>query len=387
MKIIGKAWDKKSETQVIYAQISPREYLETVGDDFGQFEIQRKRESHKGYTRLKQDILQGALLPPITLALKPQYVDQATNLVDNEEELANFLSRPNLFNILDGLQRTYILNDIAKEKQDFKEGQELLLEIWLEGDIQKLIYRIIVLNAGQKPMSIRHQVELLFSSLQKPIEEKVGNIELVKEKDLRRRRKAGIFSFEVVVSGYQAFLSGSTELNKENLISQKLQIDSSFGQDESQIYRKFEDFVSYLSLYARLDQQVFRIYPGSDANSPPDDDSLSSAYQHWMTTENTCISYFASISQFAPYDDSQISSVKRARIFSALEALLKKLEAADIGTDPLQLNEFEAIRRGKNARKVNIGAYTRRLLSTGLKELYREEGQIELLAAWNLAAD
>ena len=72
---------------------------------------------------------------------------------------------------------------------------------------------------------------------------------------------------------------------------------------------------------------------------------------------------------------------------TALEALLKKMEAADIGTDPLQLNEFEEIRRGKNTRKVNIGAYTRRLLTNGLKEFYREQGEIELLTAWNLAAD
>lgn len=387
MKIIGDAWDDRSKTRVIYAQISPREYLETVGNDFGEFEIQRKRENHKGYSRLKQDIIEGALLPPITLALKPEYVGQAADLVDDKPALASFLSKPDLFNILDGLQRTYILKDIENERGSFKEGQELLLEIWLEEDIQKLIYRIIVLNAGQKPMSVRHQVELLFSSLQKPIQERVGNIELVKEKDLRRRRKFGIFSFEVVVSGYQAFLSGSTELNKDNLISQKLQIDSSFDQDESLIYQKFEDFIEYLGLYTKLDEQVFRIYPVTDSDSPPDDLSHNSTYQHWMTTENTCISFFGSIAQFAPYDDNPVSNIKRARILTALEALLKKMETADAGTDPLQLSEFEEIRRGKNARKVNIGAYTRRLLATGLKEFYREQGEIELLTAWNLAAD
>lgn len=387
MKIIGDAWDDRSKTRVIYAQISPKEYLETVGSDFGEFEIQRKRENHKGYSRLKQDILDGALLPPITLALKPEYVAAAADLLDDKGSLENFLSKPDLFNILDGLQRTYILNDIRNEEREFREGQELLLEIWLEGDIQKLIYRIIVLNAGQKPMSVRHQVELLFSSLQQPIQERVGNIELVKEKDLRRRRKHGIFSFEVVVSGYQAFLSGSTELNKDNLISQKLQIDSSFDQNESLIYQKFEDFIQYLALYTKLDEQVFRVYPVTGNNLAADDVSENSAYQHWMTTENTCISFFGSIAQFAPYDENPVSIVKRARILTALEALLKKMEAAGIGTDPLQLNEFEEIRRGKNARKINIGAYTRRLLATGLKEFYREEGEIELLTAWNLAAD
>ncbi|WP_339780773.1 hypothetical protein [uncultured Thalassospira sp.] len=387
MRIIGKSWDHKSGTSVFYAQIRPKEYLDIVGEDFGQFEIQRKRENHKAYGRLKQDITDGALLPPITLALKPQFVAEARKIIDDSDRLSAFLSQNNRFNILDGLQRTYILKDISDEGVEFKEKQELLLEIWLEGDLDKLIYRIIVLNAGQKPMSVRHQVELLFSSLQKPIEDKVGEIELVKEKDLRRRRRAGIFSFEVIVSGYQAFVSGSTELNKDNLISQQLQVDSSLDQDEEYINLQFDDFVEYLKFYKELDKEVFRVYPDLNQEREGQEERSTTVAQHWMTNENTCISFFASIAQFAPYDGTSISEIKRKRIAAGLSKLVEKLRETEVGADPLDLEAFEAIRRGKNARKVNIGTYTRRLLANGFKEFYREEGEIPLLNAWNLAVD
>ena len=67
-KVIGKARDLKSNTDVVYCQVSPEKYLKIVGDDFQNFELQRKKENHKGYGRLKQDIIEGALLPSITLS-------------------------------------------------------------------------------------------------------------------------------------------------------------------------------------------------------------------------------------------------------------------------------------------------------------------------------
>ena len=145
--------------------------------------------------------------------------------------------------------------------------------------------------------------------------------------------------------------------------------------------------MEYLKLYVELDKEVFRIYPAVDSDDASAEKKGNSAAQHWMTTENTCISFFASIAQFAPYDSSSVSDVKRARITKSLKLLLEKMRAAEVSTDPLELEAFETIRRGMNARKVNIGSYTRRLLSNGLKELYREEGEMNMTDAWNLAVD
>ncbi|WP_051242349.1 hypothetical protein [Stappia stellulata] len=388
MKIIGHGKDLRSDTKIVYAQVTPNEYLDIVGSDYGSFAIQRKRETHKAYGRLKDDIRLGASLPTITLALKPEYVSNAERVLENIEELTDFLSKAGRCNILDGLQRTYILDDLKKENFEFLEGQELLLEIWIESDLEKLVYRIIVLNAGQKPMSARHQIELLFASLHSAIEEEIGNVSLVTEKDQRRRRKSRIYPLQVIISGYQAFVSGTTELNKDNLISQKLQVDSALDMGEESIREQFSEFIDYFKIYAELDEQVFRVYSGVAGGGDDDEEEKSNLRSpHWLTSENTCISFFASITQYAGNGSVEVSAEKSRRTKVALQELVRKLSNSEPGTDPLQLEALDAIRMGKSARKVNVGTYTRRLLANGLKEVFRAEGDIQLSAAWNLAAD
>lgn len=389
MKIIGAAKDLRSETKIIYAQVTPDEYLRVVGDDYGTFAIQRKREAHKAYGRLKDDIRLGASLPTITLALKPEYVDGVTEVLENESELTEYLSKTGRCNILDGLQRTYILDDLKKEEFQFKEGQELLLEIWIESNLQKLVYRIIVLNAGQKPMSARHQIELLFASLHKAIEDEIGNITLVTERDQKRRRRPRIYPLQVVISGYQAFVSGATELNKDNLISQKLQVDNALDMGEASIRQQFAEFIDYFRIYAKLDEEVFRAY--SNANGEGDEEGEISNLRspHWLTNENTCISFFASIAQYSPSANASegVGAEKKRRTQVALSKLVDDISKSAPGSDPLKLEDLDAIRMGKSARKINVGTYTRRLLANGLKEYFRAEGDISLADAWNLAAD
>lgn len=388
MKIIGEGRDLRSGTQILYAQVSPDEYLSIVGEDYGSFAIQRKRETHKAYSRLKDDIRLGASLPTITLAIKPEFVAEAQEMINDFDKLAGYLSSVGRCNILDGLQRTYILDDLKKENFTFIEGQDIFLEIWIESNLQKLVYRIIVLNAGQKPMSARHQIELLFASLHNAIEAEIGNVTLVTEKDQKRRRRPRIYPLQVVISGYQAFVSGATELNKDNLISQQLQVDSALDMDEESIRGQFSEFIDYFRLYAALDEEIFRVYSGlNEGESESDDDKSNLRSPHWLTNENTCISFFASIAQYSGSGSDSVSSEKIRRTKSALNNLICKLSEAASGSDPLALESLDAIRMGKNARKINVGTYTRRLLANGLKEYYRAEGDIPLIDAWNLAAD
>lgn len=82
-KVIGKAKDLKSKTDIVYCQVSPDKYLKIIGDNFEDFELQRKKENHKGYGRLKQDIKEGALLPSITLAVKHELVPSIVENIDD----------------------------------------------------------------------------------------------------------------------------------------------------------------------------------------------------------------------------------------------------------------------------------------------------------------
>ena len=92
-EIIGFTKDYRTNTTVLYAQIKIEEYLSLVGKDFDRFEIQRKREKHKGYNRLKRDIENGALIPTITLAVEPSVVKNFSEALEqkNKEKLVEGL--------------------------------------------------------------------------------------------------------------------------------------------------------------------------------------------------------------------------------------------------------------------------------------------------------
>lgn len=404
LKVIGLARDLRTATPVVYAQLPVADFLEVVGDEFENFSIQRRRESHKAYQRLKLDIKAGALLPSITLAVKPDKVSGITPLFSaaesNDEalgELGKALSAQGNVDILDGLQRTYIMTDLKKEGHEFVPGQKVLVEFWLESDLKKLIYRIIILNAGQKPMSIRHQLELLFMSLKTSVEQSIAGLEIYTERDNTRRRRAKKFPLSAVVSGYQAFITASAELHKDNVIANQLIENSALDSSEEEISEQFSSFSSYLAKYADLDEEVYRVYRSQNADDEGVEvGDLSEAsgetttkdgkvtqinYASWLATENVIMAFFAAISQFSS------SETKSQRVDEAISVLHATLKVSASGDDPLGLEIFEKLRAGNNPRRVNVGLATRRLLTNGFKEFFRESGEMPLSDCWTLAAE
>jgi hypothetical protein len=399
LKVIGLARDLRTSTPVVYAQLPVANYLEVVGDEFENFSIQRRRESHKAYQRLKLDIKAGALLPSITLAVKPDKVSGIRPLFEAAERddtnlaaLSESLGTAGNVDILDGLQRTYIMTDLKKEGHEFVVGQKVLVEFWLESDLKKLIYRIIVLNAGQKPMSIRHQLELLFMSLKTSVEQSIPGLEIYTERDNTRRNRPRKFPLSSIVSGYQAFITSSAELHKDNVIANQLIENSALDSSEEEISNQFSHFSEYLAKYADLDEQVHRIYRtqvsgDEDTDAPSIEESETNSkqtqvnYASWLATENVIMAFFAAIAQFSSSD------AKTRRVDEAISALISSLRDATENEDPLGLGVFEQLRAGNNPRRVNVGLATRRLLTNGFKEFFRESGEMTLSDCWTLAAE
>lgn len=396
IKVLGTTKDLRSNTPVVYCQMSIPDYLEIVGNDFGNFSIQRRRETHKAYQRLSNDIRDGALLPSITLAVKPEFVSDIFPHLDNEERILMELSKPGRVDILDGLQRTYIMYDLNMTGHIFNEQQSILVEFWLEEDIKKLIYRIIVLNAGQKPMSIRHQVELLFMSLKTSIEQQIPDLQIYTERDTTRRRRSRKFPLSVVVSAYQAHITASSELQKENIIANRMQIEAALDSSEHEISEQFFSFIKYLQIYSQLDDEIYRIYQSVDPDIDLPDPIEQTEYSlpssnsrniHWLATENVFVSFFAAIAQFTSSDLPDNVRLKTERLDRSLAALLGRLKASPAGLDPMDLETFDKLRMGNNPRKVNVGTATRKLLVNGFKEYFREEGDTSLGRAWQLASE
>jgi hypothetical protein len=90
------------------------------------------------------------------------------------------------------------------------------------------------------------------------------------------------------------------------------------------------------------------------------------------------LSFFSAVSQY-------ITSSKRDRVDTALDALLKVAESDEV--DPLGMINFNKVRSGLNPRKTNVGFATRKLINVGFKEFFREDGSIPLPKCWAMSAD
>ena len=305
-----------------------------------------------------------------------QTASSASNTDDEERSktvLTTELFRENAVNILDGLQRTHILNDLQIDGHQFKEGQNILAEIWVEPHIKNLIYRIIVLNAGQKPMSMRHQVELLFLTMRQKVLDEIPGLEIYRETDATRRRGAKKLALDRVVSAYYAYSTRNPNVEKENIIARNLLEDGVTSLSQEVLYEGFEDFMGYLKLYVQLDDEICRLYPLQDGSIP--------SGAGWFGSENVICGFFAAVSDFGTSPD------RNSRISSAIEALVDGLRRASPGEDVVGLDVFRKVEGGFNPRRVNVGQATRRLIMAGFKEFFREEGEKSLSACWLSESD
>ncbi len=371
IKIIGSTQDLRTKTSILYAQIDISEYLELVGKEFDRFDIQRKRVNPKSYSRLKKDIRDGALLPPITLAINPQYVSEFGKFLAplDQDAILKRLDRPENIYILDGLQRTHIINDIAtKDGVEFKEGQKLLLEIWFEPELTNLIYRLIVLNAGQKPMSMRHQIELLFVTIKDQLEQDIEGLEIYKEKDSTVRNKPMKFAFDKLVTAYYSFILKTPEISREHIVQSRMEEASILDSDEHELANIFIEYESYLREYCYLDRDVYRIYSNSESNK---------GLKNLLSEENFINSFFAVLSQYGEQEKT------RRRIKKALSKLQTDLAKADVGEDVLALDDYQSYRAKIDPKAYNVGFATRKLITNALKEYFREEGDISFKECWS----
>ena len=386
--------DHRTKAKVLYCKCSINDYLKLVGDEFENFTIQRKRESHKAYKRLKEDLKDGALLPSITLALKPHLVPEALTLLPQVDKFSSFINKPNLADILDGLQRTYLIKDLVAEGHTFPDEQEVLLEYWLEGEISRLIYRMIVLNAGQKAMSMRHQIELLFMSLKETISERISDIDIFIERENARRTLPNKYSLGVIASAYQAFLTRSTEIDKNDIVSSALIKDTVMDASEEEHTAKFSEFINYFQKIKEIDKIAWIHYEKefneelfNDLNTRTDDlnedekrqllrQKIYKNAKIWLGSENVMLGIYASISQFCNTgrgDRVNASIIQLNSMFSNDEE------------DPLGLFNYERYRSEIDPKKSNVGNATRKLIINGFKEFFRDEGETPFAQCWEQA--
>ncbi|MDZ7796957.1 MAG: hypothetical protein U5N56_07900 [Candidatus Marinimicrobia bacterium] len=214
-----------------------------------QLDIQRKIQSEKFYKRLEIDLTKNCIMPPLTLALIDDKKLRGSSITECEKYINNNIK--NAF-VLDGIQRLNTLKRVF-DKNDLKLTNPIFLNIIICSSRDNLLYRMVTLNNGQKPMTARHQIEVLATHI---YDFEGMGINIITEKETAKRRPRYVFKKADIISSYIAFLSGTTNLESSKIIEQKMDeliarkiIESNITNDEME----FGDVVKEISRLSKDD--------------------------------------------------------------------------------------------------------------------------------------
>src|SRR6185369_1135611 len=105
--------------------------------------------------------------------------------------------------ILDGLQRTYSLLDVHAEHAEKLKEYVIRLEIYFNIRETGVLYRMLTLNAGQTPMSLRHQIEILYSNY---ADKKIGEVNVIRQTDESAKKNVTDYNYVDLIDGYNSYL-------------------------------------------------------------------------------------------------------------------------------------------------------------------------------------
>ncbi|OFD82691.1 hypothetical protein [Bacillus mycoides] len=212
MEIKSRITDSRISAENIFIEMTYEEYLKIASKIIENNPLQRRRvkSSNTVYSLLKNDLKSGCLMPPMVLGLSNGRDNEYATMSD--DELIKYINdNKERLIILDGLQRTHTLKDveIEYESTDSKEAinafysNKLRLELYLGINKFGILYRMLTLNTGQTPMSIRHQIEMLYQDyLQFDIE----GIKILREVDENNNNELGTYNFKSVIEGFNSYL-------------------------------------------------------------------------------------------------------------------------------------------------------------------------------------
>lgn len=278
-------------------------------------EIQRGQQNPSFYSRLRNDLKLGCVIPPITLAFITG---------DKKEKIGEKYINEQIQNgfVLDGIQRLSAIHRAAEEIEDEVSkaiflSRTLHLNIIISPSMDKLLYRMITLNNGQKPMSPRHQIDILSETIFD-----FDTLSLKNQPHKERQQAANKMAIHRsdIVKGYIAYLSNTTAIDNKLIIEEK------------------------------MDELIAERIIGSDFN---DEKYEFMDVLRWIAdacTDNEVNNWFVSSNNFIGY------CVAARRNFDQL----KNLTAADLKA---YSTKFEAIFSNFDKRKIKVGDYRRKMVS------------------------
>lgn len=399
MSIKAEILDKRIENSstCYLSKINLYEYLSNLPENYKDYDIQREVVSTNVYLdKIIDTILGKKHIPSIVLTLE-NFESYENTLIFNSID----------YKILDGLQRThrlkiifdtikllisekYNINEVFDKKKFelskiFSEDLRIIksnikilskileyykntnnpdlesifrdnfiwFELWTNLDSKKQVEKMLLLNAGHKPVKLKHQLELLFiNDLIKDFKQLAdfSNFELVREKDMNstsfsKNRIAGQFHFSQIISALIAFDQGRPLVTNANLINKVQESEYTIQDLNNELSYDFISNVVHFLL--KLDDFINSNYPGNEK---------------WLGRETSLVGIFASLGKYRN-ENEEINPIE---LFSKLIEYLNKNKKI------LNIDEFDEGRKVLDLSKINYGNVNRRVVYDAFNKILEE---------------
>lgn len=358
-------------------------YMNTLPDTYRENDIQRGIVQNVYLDRLVQTIIKNDSIPIISL------VGEDVSLSQDGKKL-----NVSNYRILDGLQRSYRLNEIWKCMNFFeglsdkdilcdlsrikiarqyssrlKENDcninvfiEILKEYRLNGSIDRYwdyfnrsiqwfevwenltpeeeTKKMLILNAGHKQMDIRHQLELLFLNLLPYLNsmcEENGCRGIIRNKDksdmqYSKERQKGEYYFSHIISAAISFDEGKAVTTNVNLVN-------NIQQEDREII-DYDSLRLIMTFLFKLDDELYKQY--------------NEVGVKWIARETVLVGLFGALGKAYKDMDS----------FAVMLEKVKKLN----------LNDYETAKNTNiEVSKVNVGKVTKDAVTTAIMDLLTDK--------------
>ena len=237
--------------------------------------------------------------------------------------------------ILDGLQRTHSLIDIESEFLEKRDTDKLFAygkipircEIYLGINRIGILYRMLTLNTGQTPMSLRQQIEMLYHDYLKV---EIDGVTLTREVDQTKAKSISSYNFKEVVEGFNCYLErNELPIERVDLLEnikslEKLSLENSstdLFRDYVSTYNKFTIMVNSLTKDATIEPDI----------SEEDHDRAKERGSVWGKTGVQLFKKQQALAGFG----AAVGKLKDHRIIIGFTDIERIIDQLTIGVDPL----------------------------------------------------
>ena len=380
IKILSRIPDRKINALNVLIEIKIKDYLSIANQILTNNELQRKKvkSSKSVYSLLRNDLKSGCTIPPIFLAVRKEAVGTQKKLEEIEKitdkQITTLIEQKKLL-ILDGLQRTY---QIIELEQELKKGRDtetlakfldrpLRAEVFIGINKIGILYRMLTLNTGQTPMSVRHQIEILYQDYLG--EHKIDGIEIIREVEGGKTIKLGKYKFSEVVDGFQSYLEkDELAIDRGSLLE-----DVKTLEKLSKVGQKKELFQSFVLSYHNFLSKIITL--GKKWELEEDDVFFETVPQPFALDVETLFLRSQVITGFG----AAIGSLEDAEKLKDIDYLITIIAKIKLGDTPQEsfeqlLTNLETIR--KTSKK--IGNSQRRYFYFFFKALFNDDGDAYL---------